>query len=144
MPPLVPTSMKRRPRAATCAARRIESFIVGVTSVDEDVVPGQERKERLDGGVHGPTRRHHHPDGPRRSDPVGDVLKRARPYPAETGEALPRVGPGIVTHHPVAAPQQTLGHVRAHPAETDQAQFHLRTPSPVADVLGSQPVDPSA
>ena len=101
-------------------------FVVGVAAVDDDIAFGQIRPQLLDGLIDGIARWNHQPDGPRRAQLFDEVRKRMSADGAFVDDPLNRLGAAVVTDHSVAAEHKPLGHVGAHAAETDHAQFHSR------------------
>ncbi len=90
--------------------------VVRVAAVDDRVAFGLEvRRELADDGVDD-SRRDHEPDGARRVELLHELLERLR-------RATSTFGSYVLTSWPAAA--QALGHVRAHPAQSDHSELHL-------------------
>src|SRR5262249_756261 len=98
-----------------CAANVVD--VVGVSSVDDDVIGaqprGQVRKRTVDDCC-----RPHKPDGARRCELVNKVIERRRRGGSVFRQFLYRLSASIKHDALVAGAQQTAHHVRPHSSKT--------------------------
>ena len=113
---------------------------IRVTAVDDYVArfkPLRQRHHRLVGGI---PRRNHDPGGPWLAQPFGEVIERSAASGTFAFHLANAVGVHIEDDAVVIPFHQATNHVRAHPSESDHAQFHVPVSSRIGQVtraLGS-------
>jgi hypothetical protein len=91
----------------------------GVAAVDDDVALGEQPGQLVD-DLPGHLGRHHHPDHPGRGELVRQFGEAGRVGGLRVAGEADDLVPGGA---------QPLAHVAAHPAEADETELHVRTPS---------------
>src|SRR5204863_9994140 len=101
-------------------------FEVRVAAVDDDVSTGEQAGSLLHGALGGVAGGHHQPHRAGRLELLDQLFERAGGYRAFTGELLHRVHGAVVHHHLVPALHQPAHHVRAHAAQANHSDLHVR------------------
>src|SRR5439155_1999274 len=99
-------------------------LVVAVPDVDDDVVGLEEVGQITDRALGWAPRGDHEPHGPRRRELRDQILERRRADRAFLHRLLHDVRRSIVRDDAVPVSLKPYHHVHAHPAESDESEFH--------------------
>jgi hypothetical protein len=97
--------------------------IVGVPTVNDDVVAIKKRHKAAEAIVHH-SRRYHKPNGAGLTELADEVLQRRTTGSALFGEGVHCVRKHVVHHALMAGTDQAADHVGAHSSESDHSELH--------------------
>ena len=102
-------------------------MVVGIATLDDDVVALEQRHQRMQHGIHG-SGRQHQPHGARLRQRLHEVPE-ARRAPRTLGDRLLHdIRVTVEDHATMAGLHQALHHVGAHATQADHAEFHFLLP----------------
>ena len=101
--------------------------VVRIASVDQDIALRQKRRQLGDRRVDGRAGRHHHPDRAARRQLFDELAERCRAHRPFGDRRRHRFGAQVRDDDAMAALKQPHRHIRAHTAQADHADVHLRS-----------------